>query len=123
MLQGYIDGVERYPEVWARLFELLVDPRSRPVLFHCTGKRPDRYRRGLDSSGLVPEETVVTDYGLSDGYNADVRQKINDALRPLGIDLSKVEPYFTAPKAASARCMYVDGHCGSAVDYLEKGKG
>jgi len=126
MLQGYIESVEGYPGVWARLFKLLVDSRSRPVLFHCTG--------GKDRTGVaaaltllalgVPEESVVEDYGLSDGYNADVRQKINDALRPLGVDLSKVEPYFTAPKSRiRALLQYVDDHYGSAVDYLVKKAG
>jgi protein-tyrosine phosphatase len=126
MLQGYIESVEHYPEVWARLFELLADPRNRPVLFHCTGGKD---RTGVAAALVllalgVPEETVVADYGLSDGYNADVRQKINDALQPLGVDISKVAPYFTAPESRiRALLQHVDDRYGSAVDYLVKKAG
>jgi protein-tyrosine phosphatase len=121
MLQGYIESVERYPETWARLLKLLADPRNRPVLFHCTGGKD---RTGVAAALIlqalgVPEETVVADYGLSDGYNADIRHKINDALQPLGVDLSKVKPYFTAPEGRIRMLLqYVDDRYGSVVDYL-----
>jgi protein-tyrosine phosphatase len=123
MLQGYIDSVERHPEVWARLFKLLADPRNRPLLFHCTGGKD---RTGVAAALIllalgVPEQTVVEDYGLSDEFNAPVRQKINAALQPLGVDISKVEPYFTAPKGRIREFLkYLDDRYGSAVDYLVK---
>jgi hypothetical protein len=67
---------------------------------------------------------VVGDYGLSDGYNADVRQTIYDHLRPFGVDISKVEPYFTAPESRiRALLKYVDERYGSAVAYLNKKAG
>ena len=91
------------------------------MLFHCTGGKD---RTGVASALVlmalgVPEETVVADYGLSDGYNSDIRQKINDALRPLGVDISKVEPYFTAPKSRIRGLLqYVNGRYGTVIDYL-----
>jgi protein-tyrosine phosphatase len=126
MLQGYIESMERYPEVWVRLFNLLADSCNRPLLFHCTG--------GKDRSGVaaalillalgVSEETVVGDYGLSDEYNAEVRHKINDDLRPLGVDIAQVAPYFTAPPSRiRALLEYVDDRYGSAVGYLVKKAG
>ncbi|MGE5257428.1 MAG: tyrosine-protein phosphatase [Hyphomicrobiales bacterium] len=121
MLQGYIDSVERYPGVWARLFGLLAEPGNRPMLFHCTGGKD---RTGVAAALVlmalgVPEETVVADYGLSDGYNSDIRRKINDALRPLGVDISKVQPYFTAPKSRIRGLLqYVDDRYRSVIDYL-----
>jgi protein-tyrosine phosphatase len=126
MIQGYIDSVERYPDVWARLFQLLSDLRHRPLLFHCTGGKD---RTGAAAALIllalgVPEETVVEDYGLSDGYNADVRRTIYDHLRPFGVDISKVEPYFTAPESRiRALLKYVDERYGSAVGYLKQKAG
>jgi hypothetical protein len=62
---------------------------------------------------------VVADYGLSDGYNVDVRKAIYEHLRPFGVDIAKVEPYFTAPESRiRALLEYVDTRYGSAVDYL-----
>jgi protein-tyrosine phosphatase len=126
MLQGYIDSVERHPQVWARLFKLLLDPRNRPLLLHCTGGKD---RTGVAAALIllalgVPEKTVVEDYGLSDEFNAPVRQEINDALRPLGVDICKVEPYFTAPESRiRALLEYIEDRYGSAVDYLVKKAG
>ena len=126
MLRGYIDCVERYPEVWARFFQCLAEPRNRPLLFHCTGGKD---RTGAAAALIllalgVPSETVVADYGLSDAYNADVRKAVYDHLRPLGVDIEKVEPYFTAPESRiRALLEYVDTRYGSAVDYLVKRAG
>lgn len=126
MVQGYIDSVDRYPDVWARLFKLLSDPRYRPVLFHCTGGKD---RTGAAAALIllalgVPSETVVVDYGLSDGYNVDVRKAIYDHLRPFGVDMAKVEPYFTAPESRIRKLLeHVDKRYGSAVDYLVKRAG
>jgi len=126
MLQGYIESVERYPEVWARLFKLLSEPRHRPLLFHCTGGK-DRTGAAAALTLLalgVPAETVVADYGLSDGYNVDVRKAIYEHLRPFGVDIAKVEPYFTAPESRiRALLEHVDAVYGSAVDYLVKRAG
>jgi protein-tyrosine phosphatase len=126
MIQGYIDSVERYADVWARLFNLLSEPRHRPLLFHCTGGKD---RTGAAAALIllslgVPAETVVADYGLSDGYNADVRKAIYEHLRPFGVDIAKVEPYFTAPESRiRALLEHVDARYGSAVDYLVKRAG
>ena len=126
MIQGYIESVERYPDVWARLFQLLSDARRRPLLFHCTGGKD---RTGAAAALIllalgVPTETVVADYGLSDAYNVDMREVIYDNLRPLGVDLSKVEPYFTAPESRLRALLgYINDHYGSAVGYLVKKAG
>lgn len=123
MIQGYIESIERYPQVWARLFELLAAPRNRPLLFHCTGGKD---RTGAAAALIlfalgVPAETVVFDYGLSDGYNADVRRAIYHHLQPFGVDVAKVEPYFTAPESRiRALIEHIDARYGSAVEYLLK---
>lgn len=121
MIQGYIDSIERYPEMWACFFQLLSEARHAPLLFHCTGGK-DRTGAAaaliLQAMG-VPEETVIADYGLSDGYNADVRRTIYEYLRPYRVDIAKVEPYFTAPESRiRALLKHVDARYGSAVGYL-----
>jgi protein-tyrosine phosphatase len=126
MIQGYIESVERYPKVWSRLFTLLSDSRHRPLLFHCTGGKD---RTGAAAALIllalgVPTEAVVADYGLSDGYNVEVRRTIYEQLQPFGVDIAKVEPYFTAPESRlRALLKYIDSCYGSAVDYLVKKAG
>jgi protein-tyrosine phosphatase len=126
MIQGYIESVDRYTDAWATLFKLLSEPRNRPLLFHCTGGKD---RTGAAAALIllalgVPTETVVADYGLSDGYNVDVRKAIYEHLRPFGVDIAKVDPYFTAPESRiRALLEYVDTRYGSAVDYLVKRAG
>jgi protein-tyrosine phosphatase len=121
MIQGYIDSVERYPDLWARFFQLLCDARHAPLLFHCTGGKD---RTGAAAALIlralgVPEETVIADYGLSDGYNAEVRRALYEHLQPFRVDIAKVEPYFTAPESRlRALLKHVDARYGSAVGYL-----
>ena len=67
---------------------------------------------------------MVADYGLSDGYNTGVRKAIYEHLMPFGVEIAKVEPYFTAPESRiRALLEYVDTRYGSAVDYLVKKAG
>ena len=126
MIRGYVDSLEGYPEVWARFFQILAEPRQLPLLFHCTGGKD---RTGAAAALVllalgVPPETVIADYGLSDGYNSDVRRIIYEHLRPFGVDFAKVEPYFTAPESRLRELLkHVDAHYGSAVDYLAKRAG
>jgi len=121
MIRGYVESLERYPEVWSRFFQLLTEPRRRPLLFHCTGGKD---RTGAAAALIllalgVSQETVIADYGLSDGYNSDVRRIIYEHLRPFGVDFAKVEPYFTAPESRlRALLNHVDARYGSAVEYL-----
>lgn len=123
MLRGYIESIEHYPHVWQRLFSDLTDPKNRPLLFHCTGGK-DRTGTGTALILLalgVPEDSVVRDYGLSDGYNAETRKTIYAHLRPLGVDIARVEPYFTAPESRIRALLdYIRSHYGTAVDYLVK---
>jgi len=126
MIQGYIESVDRCTDVWARLFTLLSEPRNRPLLFHCTGGKD---RTGAAAALVLlalgmPTETVVADYSLSDGYNVDVRKAIYAHLQPFGVDIAKVEPYFTAPESRiRALLEHVNARYGSAVDYLVKKAG
>ncbi len=123
MLQGYIESIEHYPHVWRRLFSDLAESQKRPLLFHCTGGK-DRTGTGAALILLalgVPEASVVRDYGLSDGYNAETRKMIYAHLGPMGVDIARVEPYFTAPESRIRALLdYIRDHYGTAVDYLVK---
>ena len=67
---------------------------------------------------------MIGDYGLSDGYNSEVRRTIYDHLKPFNVDIARVEPYFTAPESRlRALLRHVDARYGSAVDYLLKKAG
>jgi protein-tyrosine phosphatase len=121
MIRGYVESLEGYPEVWSRFFQLLTEPGRRPLLFHCTGGKD---RTGAAAALIllalgVPSDTAVADYGLSDGYNSDVRRIIYEHLQPFGVDLAKVEPYFTAPESRlRALLKHIDARYGSVVEYL-----
>lgn len=121
MLEGYIEGLDRYPHVWARFVRELAQADHRPLLFHCTGGK-DRTGAAAALTLLVlgvPEETVVADYGLSDGCNGEVRRRVYAQLREWGVDIPIVEPYFTAP-AARLRALldHLRRTYGTAEDYL-----
>jgi protein-tyrosine phosphatase len=126
MLQGYIESIERHPHVWNRLLSDLAAPENRPLLFHCTGGKD---RTGVGAALLllalgVSEATVVRDYGLSDGFNAEVRRSLYAHLRPLEVDIARVEPYFTAPEGRMRSFLdYLRNRHGSAVEYLVKAAG
>ena len=126
MLNGYIESLERYPHVWRRLFSDLAEPQNRPLLFHCTGGK-DRTGTGAALILLalgVPEASAVRDFGLSDGYNAETRKTIYAHLRPLGVDIARVEPYFVAPESRIRALLdYIRDHFGTAVGYLVKKAG
>jgi protein-tyrosine phosphatase len=121
MLEGYIEGIDRYPHVWARFVRELAQARNRPLLFHCTGGKD---RTGAAAALLllvlgVPEETVVEDYALSDGCNVEVRRRVYEQLRRLKVDIPTVEPYFTAPAARLRGLLdHLRRTYGSAEDYL-----
>lgn len=121
MLEGYIEALDRYPHVWARFVRELAQADQRPLLFHCTGGK-DRTGAAAALTLLVlgvPEETVVADYGLSDGCNVEVRRRVYAQLREWGVDIPTVEPYFTAP-AARLRALLDHLHrtYGTAENYL-----
>jgi protein-tyrosine phosphatase len=126
MLEGYIEGLDRHPSVWAAYLRALADARNRPLLFHCTGGK-DRTGAAAALTLLalgVPEEAVIADYGLSDGCNAEVRRRVYDLLRPLGVDIPTVDPYFTAPpERLRALLDHLRRTYGTVEDYLVRTAG
>ena len=122
MTSGYIKNIDGFPEIWGRLFSRLVEPYSRPMVFHCTGGKD---RAGTCAALIllalgIPEETVVYDHQLSNVYIAKLLEKIYDHFRSIGIDPEKVAPYFIAPKASIIALLdHIREIYGSAANYLE----
>jgi protein-tyrosine phosphatase len=126
MIEGYRNNIDKYPHIWAALFERLVSPDSCPLVFHCTGGKD---RAGVCAALIllvlgVPEKTVIYDHGLSNEFLADILPKIYDYLGSFGVDKEKLVPYLTAPRAAIIAILdHIRTNYGSAVDYLKNKAG
>jgi protein-tyrosine phosphatase len=126
MIEGYIRNIEEYPNIWARVIKRLIDPKSRPLLFHCTGGKD---RAGTCAALIllalgIPEETVIEDHQLSNIYIADIMDQINARISSYGLDPKKLKPYFSAPKEAIIALLdHIKVHYGSTHDYLIKKAG
>lgn len=126
MINGYIKNIDNFASVWSTLFNRLSDRSSRPIVFHCTGGKD---RAGVCAALIlltlgVPEETVVTDHGLSNVYIAGVLERIYTRIRSLGVEPRQVSAYFTAPKSAMVAFIdHVRQTYGSAAGYLRKKAG
>jgi protein-tyrosine phosphatase len=72
----------------------------------------------------VPEETVITDHGLSNVYITGVLEKIYARIRSAGVDPRQVSSYFTAPQNAIVAFIdHIRQTYGSAAGYLRKKAG
>jgi len=121
--QGYIRNIERFPDVWRRVFTLMASSGNRPLVGHCTG--------GKDRAGVfaaltlltlgVTEETVLSDHGLSNAYIAGLLEGLFEKLASKGVDIEKVRPYFTAPpECMEAFLEHLRRRYGSAEAYLRQ---
>ena len=121
MVERYIKKIDDFPEIWGVFFDNLADPKTRPMVIHCTAGKD---RAGACAALIllalgVPEDTVIYDHGLSNVYIADALEKINARIREMGVDPEKVAPYFTAPRAAIIAFVdHIRKSYGSAADYL-----
>jgi protein-tyrosine phosphatase len=126
MIEGYRNNVDKYPHIWAALFERLVSPDSYPLVFHCTGGKD---RAGVCAALIllalgVPEKTVIYDHGLSNEFLADILPKIYNYFSSFGVDKEKLVPYLTAPRAAIIAILdHIRINYGSTVDYLKNKAG
>jgi len=126
MIKSYIKNIDTFAPMWSTLFNCLSDRSSRPIVFHCTGGKD---RAGVCAALIlltlgVPEETVITDHGLSNVYVAGVLERIYARIRSAGVDPRQVSSYFTAPR--NAIVAFIDNiqqTYGSAAGYLRKKAG
>jgi protein-tyrosine phosphatase len=123
MLQGYRWNSEKYAAAWRRFFHLLIEPGNRPAVFHCTAGKD---RTGVGAALLmlalgVPEQTVLADYGASDGYLAPVMDTVRETIQSYGIASRDVQPWLTAPPSRiRAFLALLHQAYGSPLDYLRR---
>ncbi|MFH1242551.1 MAG: tyrosine-protein phosphatase [Pseudomonadota bacterium] len=122
MVKGYIRNIEEFGGIWGEVINRIIEPRSRPLVFHCTGGKD---RAGVCAALIllalgVPEETVILDHGLSNMYIAELVESIYKWFRKEGIDPEKVAPYFTAPRECIVSLLEHMGKTyGSVAHYLK----
>ena len=121
LIEGYRLSLDQFATAWGEVFRRLANPKSLPLLFHCTGGKD---RAGTFAALLllalgVPEETVIDDYGLSNIYIADV---VNEIYAQFDIDAEyreKIAPYFSAPPyCIEAMLSHLHDQYGSPIEYL-----
>ena len=126
MLSGYIHNLDEFAHTWGEVIRRLIEPKNRPLLFHCTGGKD---RAGTCAALIllalgVPEETVIDDHQLSNILIADLAKYAYKRIASYGVDPRKLSPYFTAPlECIIALLDHLHKTYVSPVDYLETAAG
>lgn len=121
LIEGYLLNVDQFASTWGEVFKRLADPAHLPLIFHCTGGKD---RAGACAALIllalgVPEKTVISDYGLSNIYIADVVNQIYDQFDIDAQYRKKISPYFSAPQyCIEAMISHLNEKYGSAIAYL-----
>ena len=121
MTNNYLKQIDDFAHLWKQFFERLMDPRNRPLVFHCTAGKD---RTGVCAALIllaagVSESTVIADHALSNTYNAQVIHRIEHEIRKFGIDPDDMRSYLSAPREAmEAVVAHLKDTYGSAKDYL-----
>ena len=121
LIEGYLLNVDQFASTWGEVFKRLADPVNLPLIFHCTGGKD---RAGACAALIllalgVPEKTVISDYGLSNIYIADVVNQIYDQFDIDDQYREKISPYFSAPQyCIEAMISHLHEEYGSPIAYL-----
>jgi protein-tyrosine phosphatase len=119
--QLFIQMLEQSGATFRRVFAHLAEPDAYPYLFHCAAGKD---RTGVVAALLlrtagVPDETIVADFALSDGYILPKLPEFRARGRERGVNLERAEPLFRAPAAAMvATLAHLDERYGSTAGYL-----
>ncbi len=119
--QLFIQMLEQSGATFRRVFAHLAGAGSYPYLFHCAAGKD---RTGVTAALLlrtagVPDETIVADFALSDGYIAPKLPEFRARSRERGVDFARAEPLFRAPAdAMEATLAHLDARYGSTAGYL-----
>lgn len=123
IINGYLDNTVKYATTWGAVISRLAEDDCPPLFFHCTaGKDRTGICAALLLSALdVPEETIKSDYLLSNRYIRDVWLRVEKMIEEQGIDPEKLKPFFTAPEyAIDAMLQYLNSNFGSVVGFLHE---
>ena len=120
--QRYLSYLAFGPDVWLRLFDLLANSGSAPILIHCTAGKD---RTGVSTAFLlaalgVDRHVIETDYRFT---NADLERQVKfiESTQGLPEGMTADELMFHAGVPDDAMGDFLDGldeQYGSTVDYL-----
>ena len=117
-------GKEAYTGFFRELKDL---PEGRSLLFHCTqGKDRTGCAAMLILSALgVGEDVIMSDYMLTNTYNAELIAQQHEMLKSYGIPESDMERYMlvldeVSPKTMEAVLAWLKENYGSPVGYIVK---
>jgi protein-tyrosine phosphatase len=119
--------VDESGEAYGKLFRDLAYDAQYPVVLHCSsGKdRAGVFTALLLSTLGVPDETIVSDYSLSNKYYKQVldyakkRMEQHKFLKALNIQAEDLYPFYVAdPKVIIATMAYINRRYGSCGAYL-----
>ena len=98
--EGYLVMLERRPEQFARVVEVVAATGTDAVVVHCTEGKD---RTGVVSALLlgavgVGDDDIVADYALTDRYRSRRRlAEVGPRLESWGVDIDDLRPLFTTP--------------------------
>jgi len=112
MIDGYKRNIDAFADVWGRVITCLVDPKHRPLVFHCAvGKDRAGTCAAIILLALnVPDELIIYDYELSDHFLADWVKSVYRRMNSSGTDPDKLAPFLFA------RRVYIQ----SLLDYIRQ---
>lgn len=119
--QLYIGMLERSGATFRRVFAHLARAESYPFLFHCMGGKD---RTGVTAALIlraagVLDETIVTDFALTDTYIAPKIGYFLERMRARGLNTDGAEKMLRAPAhAMEATLAHIDARYGSTEGYL-----
>jgi protein-tyrosine phosphatase len=133
MTAFYSITLDSQAEVFGRVLERIADPAQHAVVFHCTAGKD---RTGMLAAVLlstlgVPDDVILADYELTNGFRSARRAVVMAELADRGVSLDAFLPFFTAVPDVLARSLdelrarwgsidgYLTDHAGLAPATLE----
>jgi len=135
MADVYLTVLDLHPDSFGAVVGHAADAASLPMVVHCTaGKDRTGVAAALLLAALgVDEETIAADYELSSEFHSRARiAAVRPQLEAAGIEFTKVEAYFEAPRAVMTATLdglreryggvkeYLTGPAGLAPATLDK---
>ncbi len=121
MLNGYLNGMDGFAEIWGNLISRLAEKDSRAMVFHCSaGKDRTGIAAALILSVLgVPEDTIIADHQMSNTCIAPALGDIYSRIRSYGVDPERIAGYFAAPRECIVAMLdHLRNAHGSAARFL-----
>ena len=124
--RGYEGMLDSAAPLLPALFEVLADPDSYPLIFHCVA--------GKDRTGLlaalvlrtlgVPDDVIVTDYALTSEHRPS-RELLSQMLMDHGVPAAEVEQrvdrvWQSPPEVMQSTLAVIDARFGSTAGLLEQ---